>query len=897
MGTVRVRCPNEACSARDEVHEGWLGRTAKCKRCGTAFVVCRDVWSKGEVILREFQIEGKLGQGGMGAVYLVRSRHSGQRFAVKRTLQRDPAGRRNFLAELRTWIDLPPHPHLVACRFFRTIEDEIAIFSEFVDGGSLARWIERGRLTQVEQMLDVAIQFAWGLHAAHEMGLIHQDVKPANVLLTKKGLAKVSDFGLARARAQGVMATGQEGQSLAVTGAGLMTPAYCSPEQAYRQRLTRKTDIWSWGVSVLEMFNGEPFRAIGPAAPEFLRTYLANGPARPGLPPMPAAVVEVLQRCLVKEPAQRLPNLAEAAEVLQRTYEQVVGRQYPRDCPADSAGREAPLTHDRRTTTGLEWRDPRDWLIQAFQAAGKDPAEVKQSESQRPRSRKAEALVDLVAYEEARLMFEQLVKAGRKQFEPRLASLCLDNALVHESTEDIPGAIDLYDRAIAIYTRLVEQEGRADLAHHLARACGNKANSVRALGDNRAAVDLYDMVIAIYKRLVEQEGRAALANNLALAYMNKASAVSALGDKRAAVDLYDRAIAIHKQLVEQEGRAELADDLAAAYMNKAGAVTDLGDNRAAVDLYDRAIAIRKRLVEQQGRAELADGLALAYMNKATAVSALDDNRAAVDLCDQVIAIRKHLVEHEGRAELANDLATAYLNKAVAVSALGDKRAAVDLYDRVIAIRKRLVEQEGRAELANDLALAYMNKASTVSALGDKRAAVELGDRAIAIWKRLVEQEGRAELANDLASAYMNKANAVDGLGDNRAAVDLYDEAIAIFKRLVEQEERAELANGLAMAYMNKAFGLSALGDTREAVYLCDRAMTVYKRLIEQEGRAELLGDLALALAFQAKSFLDLGDHRTARTNADKAMALLKSEVGRTGRADLQAVLEWAMKTF
>src|SRR5207244_1352835 len=98
-------------------------------------------------------------------------------------------GQRNFLLELMTWCGLPRHPHLVEFRFFWTLaneetgESEIAIFAEYVAGGSLAKWIADRKLTRLDQILDVAIQFAWGLHAAHELGVIHQDVKPDNVLL------------------------------------------------------------------------------------------------------------------------------------------------------------------------------------------------------------------------------------------------------------------------------------------------------------------------------------------------------------------------------------------------------------------------------------------------------------------------------------------------------------------------------------------------------------------------------------------------------------------------------------------------------------------------------------------------------------------------------------------
>jgi len=227
-----------------------------------------DEWAANQAVLEDFTVEGTLGEGGMGKVYLLKSWTTGGRFAVKRAKGLAEADRRNFLAELQTWIDLPEHANLVPCHFFRTIGDEVTIFAEYVEGGSLKDWIDSRKLYEggaekaLERILDTAIQFAWGLHCVHELGLVHQDVKPANVLMAKdapaavQGLkARVTDYGLARAVA-GERYVPDLGRSILVSSGGC-TPAYCSPEQAGGGKLDRRTDVWSWGVSLLEMFQGE----------------------------------------------------------------------------------------------------------------------------------------------------------------------------------------------------------------------------------------------------------------------------------------------------------------------------------------------------------------------------------------------------------------------------------------------------------------------------------------------------------------------------------------------------------------------------------------------------------------------------------------------------------------
>ena len=330
--------------------------------------------------------------------------------------------------------------------------------------------------------------------------------------------------------------------------------AYASPEQVNRERLTAKTDQWSWAVSVLEMFKGRVTWPSGAVAPQVLEAYLKA----PDGVPVPASMAEVLRRAFQRDPAERWPNMAQAADDLVAAYRHVIGKPYGRTKPA--AARTGPAhvaAHDRRTTDGVTWADPRTWLERAFAAAGRDPRKADRLIPPRHGSRKVQAIADLAAYEEALHIYERLIAAGRKDLREDLANLSGEKAFVHESAEDLPGAVAQYDRAIEIRERLVNQEGRRELANDLADTYQNKAIEVATLGDNRAAVDLYDRAIAVYERLVNQEGRRELRGDLARTTVYRAKTLLTLGEQDRARADARRAVAVLKEEVEQTGRADL----------------------------------------------------------------------------------------------------------------------------------------------------------------------------------------------------------------------------------------------------------------------------------------------------------------------------------------------------
>ncbi|WP_256102343.1 serine/threonine-protein kinase [Streptomyces sp. Ncost-T10-10d] len=298
-------------------------------------------WQPGEVILDLYEVLDVVHSGGMGVVHRVRHRGWNVDLAVKTPrpeLVASAGGRRRFEAEAGTWVGLGLHPHTVNCSYVRTVDGLPRVFAEWVDGGSLAEAVTGGRLyeggpvTALRRILDIAVQIAWGLDHAHAAGLVHQDVKPANVMLEPDGTAKVTDFGLAGIRPAG---NGTPHDAPPDVTFGGMTPAYCSPEQALAAtgrreiRLTPATDVWSWALTVLELFTGRRPTRHGQAAAEALEELMAGGPADARVPAVPPAVVGLLRQCFVTAPEAR-PAPGHLADVLGDLYGDLTGTPFPR---------------------------------------------------------------------------------------------------------------------------------------------------------------------------------------------------------------------------------------------------------------------------------------------------------------------------------------------------------------------------------------------------------------------------------------------------------------------------------------------------------------------------------------------------------------------------------------
>ncbi|MBX7103326.1 MAG: serine/threonine protein kinase [Gemmataceae bacterium] len=256
-----------------------------------------------------FEIERELGRGGMGIVYLARQLTLDRLVAIKMVIDgalTSPERRLRFLfeAELAARVR---HPNVVAIHDVAAHAGRPYLVLEYVDGGSLADRLANGRPTYREAAALVAT-LADGIHAAHIQGVIHRDLKPGNILLTREGSnPKVTDFGLARNR--------HRSSDLTLTGHVLGTPGYMAPEQAAGEKnVSPAVDVYSLGAILYECLTGRrPF--VGKTTDEVISRLLHDAPVHPRsiVGNIPRDLEVVCLKCLEKEPARRYATAGDLA--------------------------------------------------------------------------------------------------------------------------------------------------------------------------------------------------------------------------------------------------------------------------------------------------------------------------------------------------------------------------------------------------------------------------------------------------------------------------------------------------------------------------------------------------------------------------------------------------------
>ena len=387
-GSVHERTMYEA--AREDA----LRRQAAAGGPAAQAISDEEIRKGDKVLLDTYKVLSDAISGGMGSVWQVRHLGWDTDLAMKRPqpgffAEAGPRKKADFIAECENWIKLGLHSNIVTCYYVREISGVPTIFSEWMDGGSLRDRIRDGALYEgtepaiAERLLDVAIQSARGLQYSHQNGLLHQDVKPANILLSKDWDAKVADFGLARARrhlqeesaggaghasepgsagaaiksgaagTQGAagnpgaarapgetgnsgsagapVETGNSGTASAPSETGAPAPMprvagytleYCPLEQTKGAEAAAWMDVYAWALTVLEMYAGKRLWDSGDMGKKRAVQYFDRCRVK-----VPEALRSFLLECL----HGRVANFDSADGVLLPIYREVTGREYARE--------------------------------------------------------------------------------------------------------------------------------------------------------------------------------------------------------------------------------------------------------------------------------------------------------------------------------------------------------------------------------------------------------------------------------------------------------------------------------------------------------------------------------------------------------------------------------------
>ena len=334
------------------------------------------IWEIGNLVDGKYEVTGVIGKGGMGIVYKVHHREWNIDLAVKTPLPHlvhDKPARARFFREAQTWVDLGLHPNIVQCWYVRELGGLPRVFADFIAGGSLKNWTQEMKVRAGDwpAIIDLVIQACDGLDYAHERGVVHRDVKPANMLMTPDGRLLVTDFGLVKVTGMDeiesestVIADADAPASieagLTMTGSLMGTPEYGAPEQWGEARhVDARADIYALGIMLYEMCCGRrPFDdgSHKESTQAIIGRHLASAPPDPRTfrPDIPEDLVAAALQCLAKKPEQRPASMRLLRGTLAKIHSEISGEPYAREIPKASAARAAALNNRAVSLWDLE---------------------------------------------------------------------------------------------------------------------------------------------------------------------------------------------------------------------------------------------------------------------------------------------------------------------------------------------------------------------------------------------------------------------------------------------------------------------------------------------------------------------------------------------------------------
>jgi serine/threonine protein kinase/Flp pilus assembly protein TadD len=802
--------------------------------------------------ISHYRILQKLGGGGMGVVYEAEDLRLGRRVAIKfipEELNRDALARERFQREARTASALN-HPNICTLHDIGEEAGRPFLVMERLEGATLKHCIADSPLP-LEQVLELAVQIADALDAAHAAGIIHRDIKPTNIFVTSRGQAKVLDFGLAKMAARAATASSHpssEGAAgdkdvasdetptatldsgqLTSPGTTLGTVAYMSPEQARGEELDARTDLFSFGVVLYEMATGR--QAFGGNTSAIIFHALLGGPPQPPLelnPALPPELGRIILKALEKDRGARYQKAREMREELKKLKQEV---DSGRSVAARPQAGTSPETGLKRGAARPLWALGAALIVLA--AAAGTYLYVRHRSSHRLTEQDTIVLADFTNH------------TGDPAFDDTLKTA------LSVSLQQSPFLNLLSDSKVARTLKLMTRPADTKLTPDLARELCQRADSKAYIGG--AIASLGSEYVLSLKAVNCQSGDA-LAQEQVTA-PSKEKVLNALGEAAAKL------------------RGELGESLTTVQKFDVPLPDDTTSSLEAL----KAWSLGRKAYREKGSAaalpyleqalQLDPNFAIVYLEVGAAYSSLGELGRASEYYAKAFQLRERTSERERLTIAAHyyEYVTGEVNKAAQV------------YEEEIANYPRLAPAYG------GLSIVY-------SELGQYEKAAEMARQYLPLARDTVAPY--AQLAGyDLALQHFDEAREVIHEAQTRKLDDfimhnvLYNLALLSSDRAAMAEQQQWFAGK-----PEENFGLSIAADTEAYAGHLVKARELTKRSVDSAVRADSKEDGAVWEENAALRDAAFGDTQEARQEATAGLKLSPNGQG----VWIEAALAFAM---
>jgi serine/threonine protein kinase/tetratricopeptide (TPR) repeat protein len=795
----------------------------------------------------------------MGVVYRATDLKLGRAVAIKllsRQVATSEDAKARFLREARAASALD-HPNIGTIYELGEQDGELFIAMALYEGESLKQRLQRGALP-LQEAIDVFRQIASGLESAHRAGIVHRDVKPANVMVTSSGTVKILDFGLAK------LVLDSTAQSVTHAGEVLGTLVYMSPEQLRGEAVDHRTDLWSLGVLGHELVSGVcPFATESRAATAH-RILHEEPLSLAAVPGVPSGFAELVTQLLQKDPAQRPPT---ATEVLERIEDRKQGLTSQRRARSRPSILIAAVVLLIALAGSAIWVDRTRSIDQKGTSSGSSAAHRRRAVavlglndlSQRPESAWLSTALSEMLISELGAGERLLVISGEAVAQmKRNLNLVQGPTFSSETLQRIRKLVDADFVVFGSYLLLPDKKLRVDL--RLQEAAGGKTHLLSEAGTES---EIFELVSRVGNRLRRQLG-------VAQASASDSQFVrSALPSNPEAARLYAEGLTKLRAFDALAARG-LLERVIETDPDHALAHSALSTVWSLLGYDERAKQEAKKAFELSTNLSREDKLSIEARYRLTTkdfLKAVDVDRALVSFFPDNLEFGLRLADAQLSAGKAKEsLATIESLRHLPSPAGEDPR--LDLLEaqaanRASDFKRQLASAERAAAKATELkapllvARALAEKGSALDNLGEKQKALSMYEQSKELSRSSGDQQEIASTAARIASTLRSQ-------GDNVRAKEIFEESLAIFREVGNQKGIAGCLNGIAII-------LTQRGDLAGAKQVFEEVLAIRREIGDQYGVSSALGNIAVVLS-------ENGDLRGAREKYEQAL-ILQRELG------------------